>query len=285
MKHLSIKSGFDPKKLRGAALLFIQILLLAIIPAMVYYPGLHSEFQYDDIGLIRDNQYLRINDLAPQHLLRAAFQDYKTSRPLANLSFALNYYAGGINSFGYHLANLLILILSAVGINLLLRLLLPRLGYSGMRAELAAWMAALIWALHPINTQAITYTIQRYTSLSGMFCIWSLLFFHLGAERKKGAAFYFLCGLLLLFGLASKETALSMPAIIFAYKLFFFDGIEAGWIRHNRKWIASLLVFYACVLAFALRPSGIERLTDFHRFDFNAYERLLTEPKFCSGIP
>jgi len=268
-----------------AALHLAQLVLLFVIPSIVYYPGLHADFQYDDIGLVRDNEYIRVNELAPGPLLKAAFQDYRNSRPLANLSFGLNYYLGKLNTFGYHLTNLLVLIFSSIGVNLLVRKLLRRLGSRPEKAELAAWMVAIIWVLHPVNTQAITYIIQRYTSLSGMFCIWSLLFFHIGAERKKGGAFYLVAVLFWLMGLASKETALAMPIIIFAYKLFFFDQFQPGWVRRSWKWLALLFAGYACLLVFFLRPAMFQMIFDFSRLPFTAYERFLTEPKVLLWYP
>lgn len=269
----------------GAIVWLVRFVLLLVMAGVVYYPGLHGDFQYDDIGLVRDNEYIRVDALTPGRLWKAAFQDFRNNRPLANLSFALNYYGGRLNPFGYHLTNLFLLMASCLGIYLLVWKLLARLGYEPGKSEVAAWMVAAIWVLHPLNTQAISYIIQRYTSLSGMFCIYSLLFFHLGAEKKRGGVFYLVAFLSWLMGLASKETALCLPALVFAYKLFFFDRLEPGWVRRNWKWLAGLSAGYALLMFFLLRPSIFRMVFDFSRFPFSAYQRLLTEPKVLLWYP
>ena len=195
-----------------------QAILLAGLTLVVYRPGLHSPFQYDDFASVVENRFIAIESLSPQALFSAAFQNRLQNRPLTNLTFALNYYFNGLDPFGYHMVNLLALMLTAIGVWVLLHKLMLRLGYDPLRAKFAAWLAALVWALHPVNVMAVTYITQRHSSFAGMFSIWSVYFCHLAAERpKQGRIFYMLCGLLYLLALLSKETAAILPAIIFAY--------------------------------------------------------------------
>ena len=139
------------------------------------------------------NQYVHILDLKPATLFRAAFQDFQQNRPLSNLSLALNFYFGQLNPFGYHVVNFIFFCLTALGIWLLLARLFVRLGFDPARSELAAWLSALLWTSHPLNTQAVTYIVQRHASFAGAFSIWSIYFFHLGLEAKKRRALFYSC--------------------------------------------------------------------------------------------
>ena len=283
---MGVKSG-APKANSRPGIYVGQALALLVMALLAYLPSFRVPFQYDDVGLIEHNQYIRISSLSPANLARAGIQDYKQNRPVSNLSFALNYYFGGLDPFGYHLVNFVILILTAAGIWLLMRKLLLRLGFDPFRSGLAGWMTALIWAAHPVNTQAVTYIIQRHTSLSGAFCIWSLFFFHLGAEQGRATRFFYaLSGISCALALLCKETALTLPLIILAYKLYFFDEFKPGWLRRNWKWIMGLMLFYLAASAFALRPSMLERLSYyFGMMQFSAGQRLLTEFRVLVWYP
>jgi len=252
---------------------------LVVLGLVIYLPAFNAPFTFDDHQAIVQNHYIRATSLSPQSLFRAAFQDYRQNRPLTNLSFALNYYFSQMDPFGYHLANFLVFILTAAGIRLLAKKLLLRLGLEESRAGLASWLAALAWVAFPLNVQAVTYTVQRATCMAGAFSIWSVYFFHLGMERKeKAGRDFLLSGLCCLSALLSKETALALPALLLAYKIYFFDRLAPGILSRNRKWLLGLSLFYLAALMFALRPAMSAVVFDFGRMPFTAWQRSLTEP-------
>jgi Flp pilus assembly protein TadD len=106
-------------------------------------------------------------------------------RPLANLTFALNYALGGLDPAGYHAVNLLIHVCAALALFGTARRLLGspvlRLQFGG-DATLAAALIAMLWALHPLQTEAVTYVVQRVESLMGMFFLLTLYCFTRFAE-------------------------------------------------------------------------------------------------------
>jgi tetratricopeptide (TPR) repeat protein len=228
-----------------------------------------------------NNPYVHILDFKPATLFRAAFQDGLQNRPLSNLSLALNYYFGRLDPFGYHVVNFVFFCLTALGIWLLLVRLFIRLGFDPARSELAAWLSALLWTSHPLNTQAVTYIVQRHTSFAGAFSIWSIYFFHLGLEAKKRRLLLFMfCGLCGILAILCKETALTLPVIIFLYKIYFFDELKPGWVRSNSKWIIALAIFYALAAAFALRPAMLARMTqEFASHHISAWGKFLSTPR------
>jgi len=266
---------------RRRALRVAAGLVLCLSALLIYLPGFKVPFIYDDRLSIVENDYIHIADLRPGTLKRAAFQDFLHNRPLTNLSFALNYYFNGLNPLGYHAVNFILLVLTALGIWLWLEKLLASARSGAWRTGLAAWLSALVWVAHPVNVQAVTYISQRHTSCAGAFAIWSMYFYHLGMERKKGGRRLFvLAGLFCLFGLLCKETVFILPAILFGYKLYFFDEFRPGRLKRNWIWIAGLAVFYGLLAAVALRPSMIALMQhEFHNYQFTATQRLLSEPR------
>ena len=157
-----------------------------------------------------------------------------------------------------------------------------------MRAKFAAWLAALVWALHPVNVMAVTYITQRHSSFAGMFSIWSIYFCHLGGGKTEAIAGYFLpcAGLFCLLALLSKETAATLPAIIFAYKIYFFDGLKPGFFRNNWKWLLVLLIFYVLAASVMLRPAMLEKtISELNKTPISAGHRLLTQARVLAWYP
>jgi protein O-mannosyl-transferase len=256
------------------------ILLLAFA-LVIYLPSFQAPFHFDDRGSVLNNPHVQISDLKPKTLFRAAFQDGLQNRPLSNLSLALNFYFGRLNPAGYHMVNFFFFCFTALGIWLLLERLFARLGFDPNRSWLAAWLCALVWAAHPLNTQAVTYIVQRHTSFAGAFSIWSIYFFHLGLEaRKRRLMFYLICGLCTIFAILCKETALAVPGLIFLYKIYFFDELKPGWLRRNIAWVIALAVFYALSAAAVLRPGMVAQLRhDFAYYHISAFGKILSAPR------
>ena len=256
-------------------------IILLTFALVIYLPSFKGAFHLDDMHSIVDNPYVHIRNLKPATLFRAAFQDFHQNRPLSNLSLALNYYFGRLDPFGYHVVNFIFFCLTGLGIWLLLNRLFLQLGFEQARSGLAAWLCALLWSSHPLNTQAVTYIVQRHTSFAGAFSIWSIYFFHLGLEAKKRQPlFYGLCGLCAACALLCKETALTLPAMLLLYKIYFFDELKPGWLRSNGKWIVALAVFYGLGALVALRPEMLANLRrDFAGKHISAWGKFLTAPR------
>jgi len=259
----------------GAAVLLLAVMIL------IYLPGFKAPFLFDDRITIVENSYIQIHDLGLRSLAQAAFQDFKQNRPLANLSFAVNFYFNRDRPFGYHLVNFFFFALTGLGVFFLIQKFLGHSGRGPAESRLAAWLSALLWACHPLNTQAVTYISQRFTSMAGAFSIWSVYFFHLAQERKeRRIAFFLISGLLCFCALLCKETAFVLPAIIFLYKIYFFDGLRPGWFRRNRGWLSALAVFYFAGAGFVFRPSMLEEISaSYKKMFFTPWQRFLTEPR------
>ncbi len=153
---------------------FIYILLIVLLSLTAYSNTFTSSFQFDDDIFIVENP--TIKDLG--NFIGTPGQ-LKNSRYISFLTFALNYRVHGLDVTGYHVVNLLIHIINALLIYLLVMLTFrtPFLNGSPLREQsrYMALLASLLFAVHPIQTQAVTYIWQRMASLATMFFLISLV--------------------------------------------------------------------------------------------------------------
>ncbi|TLM65402.1 MAG: tetratricopeptide repeat protein [Deltaproteobacteria bacterium] len=203
-----------------------QVALLLLAAILPYLNTLDVPWYFDDTNNIVDNPLIR-------DLPRAA-RDIFVSRGIAMLTFALNFRFGGLDTTGYHIVNLGIHAACVLVVWLLLRRLLDR------TAQRWALPGALLFAVHPVQTQAVTYVVQRMTSLAAL-CFFSAVLCYLlsldDADRRR--AWY---GLALLGGalaVLTKEQTAVLPLVLLAVERCFRPG--RGW----RRQLLSLLPFCA----------------------------------------
>lgn len=228
---------------------FIAILLISVGLGLSYGQTLHDPFHFDDEEMIVQNDAIHLTDLSWKNIQPVI----SYNRPVAHLSNALNFYFNGLDPKGYHIVNLFIHFLTALVIYLLfiktLALLqmnqrLPKIQGS---KEGISLLGTLLWALHPVQTQAVTYIIQRMTSLAALFFILSLLFYILGRQSngKRSAAFYAISFLAALLAFGTKENTLLLPAAIFLYDLFFIS-------RFNVRFSSQQAIFLVATFGLGL---------------------------------
>ncbi|MDO8426434.1 MAG: hypothetical protein Q7T24_02825 [Deltaproteobacteria bacterium] len=192
----------------------LAALAIALLTIIAYSNTFQASFHFDDHPQIIKNNNLKSINL----------NIIKETRGLTYLTFAVNYALGGLDVTGYHIVNTSVHIINSI---LAYWLLIATFGFiekDDAWARRIAFFSALIFALHPIQTQAVTYIIQRMESLSSLFYLSALLFFvkAAGSERpSKRVIFYALVGASYLLGFYSKETTFTLPAIIMLYDLYF----------------------------------------------------------------
>lgn len=273
----------------GLPVFFSAILVLAVLGA--YHNVINGPFLFDDFNNIVNNPSIRIDALDAEGFSRVFSDEHPTrNRPVANLSFALNYLVGGEDPAGYHLVNILIHILAALALFRLFHLYLRETAHEGITAISLAFGASLLWALNPMQTNAVTYIVQRMTSLCSLFMVLSLLMYFQGRSlsvRQDGSRYgtrirvFFVLGLLSwCAALLTKEIAVILPVIVLVHEWFFFGGSSLAAVKKNR-WPYLLLATVPAVLA--LLHIGPEMLADlfdgYDSRDFTMIERLLTESR------
>lgn len=232
----------------------LAILIITAVVAVIYSNTLDAAFHLDDFTQITGNQSLRSLDNLFS-ILRAP------RRGVANVTFALNYAIGGENVAGYHIVNISIHILNAMLVYFLLFFVLSAIRPMRGRARRIAFFCALLFAVHPLQTQAVTYITQRQESLSAFFSLFSLLFFVLAlrsGSRFKANVLQVLVPICYVLAFYSKEIAITLPALVFLFDLYFApafgQGGQGGW---RRRWplhivMGVLLIFFVVTSVSAL---------------------------------
>ena len=160
-----------------------------------------------------------------------------------------------------------------------IRLVRDRFGETG----LIPFFTALIWLVHPLHTQAVTYIVQRMTSMAALFFIMAILFYVKGRlthERVKKILFFgssFIAGLL-AFG--TKENTATLPLFILIYELYFFQDLRLKISRKQVFWIVTLSCMAGIVLlSFFMGSSQLSKLLYYGDRQFTLAQRLLTQPR------
>ncbi|MFC1573449.1 hypothetical protein ACFL6M_07625, partial [Candidatus Eisenbacteria bacterium] len=211
-------------------------LLLVVVGVVTYANSLRGPFIFDDTTWILGNpttrQLWRIDRilLVPDDLS-------VVGRPIVNLSLAISYAVSATDPFGYHLTNLLIHLLAALTLFGVIR---RTLSLPGMPAHLTrdagglAFACALIWLVHPLQTSAVTYIIQRTESLMGLFYLLALYSLIRGSQAVRPIPWFLLAVITCFFGMGTKEVTVSAPVVLLVYDRIFLAGSFGELLR--KRW-------------------------------------------------
>jgi len=201
-------------------------LFLVIFCIILFANTLGNSFIWDDRDLIVKNDYIKSPKNIPQlfsvqYWRRPAVETSGQYRPIRDLSFVLDYSLWGTNPSGFHYTNLVLHIINVLLVFYLVLMLTGAAG--GVARPGIAFIAALLFAAHPIHTESIVWIKNRQDLLASMFLLSSFLLF---ARRKTGSDPVFLkkLGLTQFFfvlALFSKEIAICLPAVLVLYALVF----------------------------------------------------------------
>ena len=249
-----------PDKASPAAVIF-SLLIISIVTSIVYLPSLGNGFtNWDDIYYIHKND--SIKDIAWDNVANIfARPALKMYNPLVVFSFALNYSAGELNPFGYHLTNLIFHVLNSVLVFFLIRGLETRISI--------AFISALLFGVHPIHVESVAWVSERKDVLSTFFFLGGLLFYLKYLKSQKGV-FYYSCLLAVVLSLLCKPIAILFPVAMilidncferpfkrkvvleklpflvigfaFLVGVFFSQGIEEKWSGQSLSFIQNIFV-------------------------------------------
>lgn len=222
--------------------------ILIILTVVIIYGNIYDhQFVFDDVGHIKRNPAIR--DLQNYF----SFEQILIPRALVDGTFALNYQFGELKVFGYHLVNVIIHILNGILVYFLALNIFRHFFSFPQSSEtlrsgipqipLMALSAALIFVAHPLQTQAVTYTVQRYASMAAFFYMASILFYikaRLGKEGSKPVtqtergnwrvlSCYVLSAFCGMAAFLSKENTASLPAMILLVEYLLVDRTWKGW--------------------------------------------------------
>lgn len=182
-----------------------------------------------------------------------------SGRPLVNLSLALNYAVGGQQVWGYHAFNLAVHVTAGLLLFGVVRrtLLLPAMAARwGDRALPFAWAVAALWLLHPLQTAAVTYVVQRAEAMAGLWYLLALYAFIRTEEPARRVRWLVLSVAACLAGVASKEVAATAPLAILLYDRAFVAGsLREAW-RQRWGYYAALAGSWLLLAWLVLGTSG-----------------------------
>ncbi len=233
----------------------IASIVLACVAA--YSNSFAAPMIFDDLTSIRDNPGLRSLWPLSTPLIPPPGTTLQ-GRPIASLSFALDHAAHGQALWGYHLVNLLVHLAAALTLFGVIRrtLELPGAGVRLRHGSLGvAWGASLLWAAHPLNTEAVTYIVQRTESLASLFYLLAM-YGSVRALRSPRPVLWgaLACGACSL-AMSTKEIAVSLPiAVVWFDRVFVYHDWRRQWRR--RRWLYVGLAWGWIVLATLLVSSG-----------------------------
>ena len=211
-------------------------LLVAGLGLLAYSNSLDGPFVFDDLRNIRD--YPTIRHLSTYFQSTQGYRE-APNRVFGYLSFALNYRLGGLEPRGYHVVNLAIHIASALLVFALCMVSFrtPRVRGSVLSpvAPSVAFLASALFVTHPLGTQAVSYIVQRFASLTTCLYLLSVVLYvrwrldRGRLPRLRGALLY--VGLLVasLLAFRTKETSITLPGAILLAEILLFEG--GGWRR------------------------------------------------------
>lgn len=261
----------------------VSIFFLAFITTVLYSQTLHSPIIFDDWHHLTANPHIQITSLNWQSLKKAAFESPLKTRPVANASFALNYYFHKFELPGYHITNITVHILSGIILYFVFKVTLA-LSSLHEQARSSAWLpfaAALVWIVHPLHIQSVTYIIQRMNSMAAMFYVLALLLYiraRLAKSFNVQTILFFLAFVSGILAIGTKEIAATLPLFIFLYEWFFFQNMKTVWLK--KKMLPGVLVCTVfCIIAVMyLDMQPLESIRASYAIrEFSMYERVLTE--------
>lgn len=259
-----------------------------------YQPALDAGFVFDDNPSIVNNLAVHWSDLSVGGVAAVWNRARLGSRFVANLTFGLDHARGGLDPRAFHLTNVLIHL--AVGAALTL-LIVAYLRSSAVRVSSRSLLLAVagpvaVFLLHPLNTQAVTYIVQRMASLVTLFIVLSLAAYMAGrgSTGRKRIGWFAISLMGWVLALWTKQNALLLPLVLLAYEWCFFGEDWRARFRQLRMASApkKLLVaagsgVFIVVLAAGLwRYAGAQPLRIWETFperDFSGVERVLSQAR------
>jgi len=245
-----------------------HVLLIVVLGLLAYSNTFNVPFQWDDKILIAENPVIKELNyfLEPSNAKELPEYGIFIRRYISFFTFALNYRLHGLNVMGYHEVNITIHILAALLVYVLVILTFRTPYFRGQNAEVKlqnitirdsgfiALFAALLFVSHPVQTEAVTYIMERFASLGTMLYLLSIVFYinarlphEIETKDKLFSSSILMFYLLSLFSaflaMMTKENSLTLPFAITLYEFFFFKGALRRRVLFLTPLFLPLLVF------------------------------------------
>ena len=269
---------------RKYAFAFFSIFSLLFLS---YSNSFDCSWHHDDYANIVSNANIQIEDLSWQNIEKALYGIAgmnRWQRPVAYFSFALNYYFGGLDVFGYHVINFLVHFLTTFFLFLFIfhTLHLPLIKHRyGRHAYSLALLSAVLWAINPVQVTSVTYIVQRMASMEGLFYIMTMFFYLRGrtAETLKMRIIWFgLSTLAFILAVGTKENAAMLPMSLLLYDVILIQGATRDALVKNLKYTVPCAIA-VLLIGFLYVGDVLQFQQEYKPRVFTMTERLLTQPR------
>lgn len=263
----------------------IFIALLIGLSTTAFWPGVNGPFLLDDstnlASMQKNGGIKNISSLAAY-----VFNDIASSygRPISYLSFTLNSQTWPAEPYSFKLTNILIHALNSIIVFALCFTLFNKINPGQRQAALGiAFLTALIWAIHPIQTSTVLYVVQRMTELSALFIFAGVLTYIHGRtnfSHNSGAAYTWMsCGVVIFGTLAffSKENGVLLPLLILVVELTLLSKIQQP--KYWRYWAIPFIGFPIAIIAIYFGVVISDSSAKYILRDYTLYERVLTQAR------
>lgn len=221
----------------------------------VYLPSLSAPFVFDDLPGIVSNPTIRsLSSLGTVLLPEQTTGTSVVGRPIVNLSLALNYALGGLDPRGYRIFNVLVHVACGLALFGIVRrtLSLPKLSARfGADATPIALGVALLWMLHPLQTESVTGVIQRTELLAGFFYLLTLYGFIRSVSGPRPVRWQVVTIASCLLGMLTKEIVVSAPLVVLVFDRTFVAGSFREAFRRRTLWLGLGLCWIPLILLVA----------------------------------
>jgi protein O-mannosyl-transferase len=237
-----------------------RVLILSLCTAVTYWNGLPAPFILDDSISILTNR--SIETLTLPGPLKTPSDTPVARRPLVNLSFAVNYAFAQHDPRSYRVGNLLIHVLAALALFGVVRrtlVVLPADAFPRATAASVAWVCALLWALHPLNSEIVDYVTQRSSGMLGLFYLLTIYCAIRSATDRRGAMWVAAAVVCCAAGVLCKESMITAPVMVILYdRIFLFDSWNTLVSRRARLYsgLAASWLLLAVMVGSADRTSA-----------------------------
>ena len=259
---VSNRSRLDKVALISWAVWIASFFLIAILEIAVYSNVLDGQFLFDDEHSIEKNPSIRSVFPLSRSLWGPPYSPTE-GRPVVNLSFALNYSVHGLKVEGYHVVSILIHILNTFILFALVFRTLKNSPWGERPRGKAYWLAltiSLLWALHPLQTESVSYMTQRTELL--MSCFFLLTLFTASCSwhaetRISQFVWQSICVLSCALGMASKEVMIVAPMMVLLYDVTILNHSRLLIMKHRLPLYMCLLATWGILLSLvAMNPRG-----------------------------
>ncbi len=264
--------------------LWAYLILLLLLVAVSYGNTLHSPFVLDDFSFVdTPDVYARGISFASLKILSNTV--HGKARVIPMITFALDNYFGSGNIVQYHLTNIAVHLLCTVAIFLFIRaLLVTKVGAEPLRYLSAAGFSLIatgLWALNPVQTNSVTYLVQRMTSIATLFYISSLVLYLYGRLARSSWQRHILlmsAAITAILAFLSKQNSFTLPVALLMVEFYFLSPGSLGRIVKAMKksqWFFIILLTLLLLPLLVRYLQGI--LNGYNVMNFTLEQRLLTE--------